>query len=991
MRSGKHKWLGLAPAALVIAAVVVATAGAQTGGAGGATGHSPKSHHAARTLAGTTSYNVSFRLQGCDLPVATTLPISGKFICPDADYSDGNLGKNWNELDLVPHRILITAGTNAPATQTYTFQIAADYSQTKNGVTAPGYDLIENGFEATSSACQNVQLGAQNIDGTVPADQTIWRSITVTQAAGTTCQLDLWLRLAVGAHLFPGSSLHSYLLNDGGTSIGDTSGIGQKTNSIPTNEIEPQSISKDMLAQRDTDHTWNVTKSATPASLDFGDICSSTTFPRTQGVSVTVTWTKGAATPSGQTTITTNIYANNPSHRVIDVGVTDVIYAGTTQTTQIDSHTFAAVPVAANTNGYLIATHTVSTSDTSTHFNDVATATYIDDVANVPVPGSTTATAGADVATGDELNASATISDSESITTGKNLSFKVTSPTTGYVAPSEAGALLAYTAGDYTVGPVNWSSGSQSDSGSQVFAKTVKMDPGILLGSGDAALTDQATITGSDGFSAQSDLLSVGITSSRTTSLTIDKSVPTALATGQSVTFHFTVKNSGGSVVATPSIAFGAGDSDKTVTVNGLGDDTYTVSEDAPTGTTSTGWTLAPNTNVDLTAACSGTANMDNTYGPATLTAGKVTDPTTDTINNVSYEAGWTFTLAKGGTTIATGTSDNTGAIKWGVGAASSVSISDAGTYTVTETGQTGWTRTNTNAGSNGTVTSGGACQFVVVFPDNAGTAYNCTITNQSRGHVRVVKAINGAPITGSQTFQFQLRAGDQHTTSTDPLETLTANSTNGGTLNFVTGIKPGQTYAMCELLVAAYNPTINGYGPYNPTDNANYWCWNFSMTPSDTVNTLVFNVENDHPTSKALTIGYWKNWTSCKNSKGKQADVLGQYLGGITLGTYTFTNSSSDECKAVQTLSKNTFGGVNKSSDPLFNMAAQLLAADLNINAQAGVCSALVTAVNGGQALLVKYGWNGNTYSPALTAADATLANGYATTLDKYNNNQLC
>jgi len=58
---------------------------------------------------------LSFRLQGCDLPVSTVLPIAGKFICPDAAYTDGNLGKNWSELDLVPHRIIIDAGQSAPA------------------------------------------------------------------------------------------------------------------------------------------------------------------------------------------------------------------------------------------------------------------------------------------------------------------------------------------------------------------------------------------------------------------------------------------------------------------------------------------------------------------------------------------------------------------------------------------------------------------------------------------------------------------------------------------------------------------------------------------------------------------------------------------------------------------------------------------------------------------------------------------------------------
>jgi hypothetical protein len=71
--------------------------------------------------------------------------------------------------------------------------------------------------------------------------------------------------------------------------------------------------------------------------------------------------------------------------------------------------------------------------------------------------------------------------------------------------------------------------------------------------------------------------------------------------------------------------------------------------------------------------------------------------------------------------------------------------------------------------------------------------------------------------------------------------------------------------------------------------------------------------------------------------------------------------------------------------------MAAQLLAADLNVAAGAGICSSAATAINQAQALLVKYGFNGSGYAPKLTAADTTLANSLATTLDRYNNNLLC
>ena len=52
------------------------------------------------------STSVSFTLQGCRNNGSITLPnTDGKYICPDAAYTTGNLGKGWNELDLVPFRL----------------------------------------------------------------------------------------------------------------------------------------------------------------------------------------------------------------------------------------------------------------------------------------------------------------------------------------------------------------------------------------------------------------------------------------------------------------------------------------------------------------------------------------------------------------------------------------------------------------------------------------------------------------------------------------------------------------------------------------------------------------------------------------------------------------------------------------------------------------------------------------------------------------------
>ena len=66
---------------------------------------------------------VGFSLEGCDRPAGLTLPRpDGEFICPDAEYSGGNQGSNWSELDLVSIRL--TARIR-PA-QTFEVAIAAD-------------------------------------------------------------------------------------------------------------------------------------------------------------------------------------------------------------------------------------------------------------------------------------------------------------------------------------------------------------------------------------------------------------------------------------------------------------------------------------------------------------------------------------------------------------------------------------------------------------------------------------------------------------------------------------------------------------------------------------------------------------------------------------------------------------------------------------------------------------------------------------------------
>ena len=76
-------------------------------------------------------------------------------------------------------------------------------------------------------------------------------------------------------------------------------------------------------------------------------------------------------------------------------------------------------------------------------------------------------------------------------------------------------------------------------------------------------------------------------------------------------------------------------------------------------------------------------------------------------------------------------------------------------------------------------------------------------------------------------------------------------------------------------------------------------------------------------------------------------------------------------------------------ASDPLFNMAAQLVGAQLNYFAGAGKNGPTTQNITSAVLLLGKYGFNGNTYSPKLSSADTTKANCLATQLDNYNNDR--
>jgi hypothetical protein len=1117
---------------------------------------------------------IGFTQQGCNNPGGLVLPNgSGQFVCPNADYTTGNLGKNWSELDLVPFRVTVTAGNSAPASSTFSFAVAVD--STNGGKT--GFDVLS--APVLNTALSGAGCTAPTVGAQTSANGQLLRLVTITIPKNTTCVYDYYARLSVGAHLWPGSSLHANLADD---LTGSTSGIGTKAVSINPNEIAPQGLTKDMEATQDSDHIWDVTKSPTPASLSFTNTCDPDPTTLSQTVAVTVSWTKEAATPSGDVTVITHVYASNPASRAIQTSVSDDIRSGTTV---LDTATAGPTTVPANTASFLLLSHTTTVPAGTTNLNDIATASYTDQVTGVPVPGTTTATATATVQdSGTVLNNSATITDVESIT-GTGLTFS-TDSVSGATGSFDGG----YVAGTATTGPVSWTSSSQSASGSVTFNKTVYASAASVDSTG--GLSDTATLTGSDGFTT-SDNLTVDVSTDAATSLTVTKDSTIALASQKTYTFHLfngaNVNQNKSTTVTLPAGSVGPVTSDPITGLSPTG--TYYVHEDASapfpaqdsssvtfaltsgdastctadlpltnsaqpasarvqkiTAPTSSGhweFTLTgPNglsetlndANNDAVVANAGyslfTSPLDVDGGTYTITetaqsgydltsvsgdignntARVTTDTTTRTCSftlDLTQDSGHvfscTFTNTARGTIIvkkltnpsgAAGSFAFTGDVSGSIGDGQTLSTTNLapGTYTSTESDPTtafDLTGISCNDGASATPSSGSVATATATFHLDPGETVTCTFTNTARGHiilkkltnpsgstqqfefdpsysatnvflsdtqtsdsgalvpgtysaaevnipsgwsltgsscsdgspvsaislqagetvtctftntqaghVRVVKTVQGNAPTGSQAFTFQLRDGANANSAGTLLETLTANAGNGGVLNFTTNLTPGHSYELCEQMQVGWvtNLPAPTFILPNGGDNS-IVCTTFTVTAGQL---KIFNIDNTPPPGgMALTIGYWKNWSSC--TTGKQKPVLDQKLLAaanagtpFTLGLLVLDPNALGRATAcidaVRILNKSTIGnGAKRASDPLFNMAAQLLAADLNVFSGAGTCAAATTAISQAHALLSKYNFDGNGYHPKLTSADATLANTLANKLDRYNNNTLC
>jgi len=419
---------------------------------------------------------VTFTLEGCRITTGTTLPINGEFVCPDNMYVTGVLGQNWSELDLVPFRL--TANNRGPA-QTYTVAVAGDYEDGGvlgfDAVTVP---VLNQGL--SDSTCQAPQAGPQTIrrPGVGGADASVYRNLTITQAAGEFCVYDYTLRLALGSSDFPGAALSGRFGSE--NFAGSTQNVG-----IQTQALAPQQLSKTIEAARGDGFLWTVNKSSVPSQLSV-DTCLA--GPTATFLS-TITWTRTPVT--GDVTWTSTVLATNPSNRALVITVTDVVSA---DGAQVDTTTGAPRALPAGAVDYPVLVHAGTAPAGTTTVSDEATATYSDTATGQPIPQRTTASASTAVVDSPPGNTTAEVSD---VTTSSGAPISVDE-----VRSETNPGTVDVPLGEPVVGPITWESGTVSESGQATLTFTAYLEDEF---SGEVDVTDTATLIDSVGGEATAD------------------------------------------------------------------------------------------------------------------------------------------------------------------------------------------------------------------------------------------------------------------------------------------------------------------------------------------------------------------------------------------------------------------------------------------------------------------------------------------------------
>ena len=468
-------------------------------------------------------------------------------------------------------------------------------------------------------------------------------------------------------------------------------------------------------------------------------------------------------------------------------------------------------------------------------------------------------------------------------------------------------------------------------------------------------------------------------------SVVVTKASPSILTTPSAggivgIALTDTAALSGGFAPLTGTVTFNLyAPGDLTCTTS-IGSSVGTVSGgSASSGTATTGsYTTSAVGTYHWTAVYSGDANNNGATSGCSAEPVTTTKASPTVTTNASYTSGGAIhdsaTLSGGYSPTGTITFDLYGPNDATCATSifnSSATVSGAGTY------QSG----------NFTPTAVGTYRWIANYSgdaNNNATANACNGANESVdvSKVTVLKTQNGAVPTLAYTFV--LSGGPD---SVNISRTTDVN--NQGALDFGF-LKPGANYQLCELAVpAGTHSTLQDQGGVVDSNTGNI-CLTFTLNAGVTT---AFTIDNSFPGGGQRTIGYWKNWNSCSHDGAfvDRAAKTGNHLADEFL-PQTVGDLVVDSCEtAISILSKTPIGEAkNAANDPAFNLAAQLLAAELNVAAGAGTCGAATTAIAQANALLSAINFDGATHD-TMSKAQKAQALTLAGILDQYNNGKLC
>jgi hypothetical protein len=302
-------------------------------------------------------------------------------------------------------------------------------------------------------------------------------------------------------------------------------------------------------------------------------------------------------------------------------------------------------------------------------------------------------------------------------------------------------------------------------------------------------------------------------------------------------------------------------------------------------------------------------------------------------------------------------------------------------------------------------------------------SSVSCTVG----ARLNVLKLTDGN-VDSTYDWNFAIYAGAYYAAGSGflgdaPLATDATLGDTDGILDFDNlNLDSDQAYTVCEIPVNATVAwssewSINGQivPPYNPhsfdlqPQHLGYHCVDigfdtgYLLTAGDT---LSFTVNNSFPGGDPRTPGYWKNWSSCSGG-GQYEKATGAndpenefwtldellYEPGFMIGNLAL---GPDQCEdGVSILNQNDIStGKRMSNDAAYTLAMHLFAYELN--QAAGACGSTIADSAGaaGQALLVRYGFDGTggyLRPKGQTKNDYYYALELAEILDQYNNGLLC